>query len=243
MFIAPDQYRLIKSLCDRHFGIGADGLMLLESSTTDAFHMRYYNADGNPSTMCGNGGRCIAHFAYELGILHVKNVFTAADGDHRVTFSKEHNVVNLQLTDVNQVTKLSESAYFLDTGSPHFVRFCSELPKDIIGEARNIRYNDIYRQEGVNVNFAKFMVTDGHMMIATYERGVEDETLSCGTGATAVALASNIHFGLESPVKILTKGGMLSVSFHQRNGIFTEVWLSGPAVKVFEGTINIDHLI
>lgn len=242
MYIAPDQYPLIKILCDRHFGIGADGLMLLESSSTDAFHMRYYNADGNPSTMCGNGGRCIAQFAHNLGMLGVEDVFTASDGKHSVMFSSQNNQVNLQLKDVNQVTKLSETDYFLDTGSPHYVRFCSELPIDIVGEARSIRYNDVYRQEGVNVNFAKLMVTSGHIMIATYERGVEDETLSCGTGATAVALASTIHLGLASPVKLLTKGGMLSVSFNKRNGGFTDVWLSGPAVKVFEGTINIDHL-
>lgn len=240
--VKPDQYALIKKLCDRHFGIGADGLMLLEPSATSDFHMRYYNADGRPSTMCGNGGRCIAHFARELGLVDRAGVFTASDGEHRVIFLSEHHTINLQLQHVKKVTKLSENEYFLNTGSPHFVQFCAELPLDIIEEARKIRYNDMYRQEGVNVNFAKRMSSGSELMMATYERGVEDETLSCGTGATAVAIAASAHFGLESPVKLITKGGILSVSFHVGNTEYTDVWLSGPADKVFEGIIDTDHL-
>jgi len=240
-WIRPEHYQLIKLLCDRHFGIGADGLMMLESSKASAFYMRYYNSDGNPSTMCGNGGRCIAHFAHELNLIGREGFFTALDGDHQVKIVSEEKAVKLQLKNVERVSKCNDNEYFLDTGSPHFVKFCKELPSDILAEARIVRYNETYRDDGVNVNFATKLSETEDILLATYERGVEGETLSCGTGATAVAIAASVQYGLTSPVKLLTKGGILVVSFDTGVTGFINIWLSGPAVKVFEGVFDINH--
>ncbi len=233
-----DNHSLIKHLCDRRFGIGADGLMLLEAAEGMDFKMVYYNADGNESTMCGNGGRCISAFAKYLGIVENEGKFIAVDGEH--DFIIEDDIVKLKMIDVNASGILQDSNdYVLFTGSPHYVSFRTEIEQlNIIDEAHKIRYNDIYSKEGINVNFTE--VINGKILMRTYERGVEDETLSCGTGTVAVALSFAEKNNLEKgTVEIQTPGGKLAVSFTKHGSIFTDVWLEGPAKLVFTGTIEI----
>jgi len=228
---------LVKDICDRRFGIGADGLMLLENTDGFDFKMVYYNSDGNESTMCGNGGRCISAFSKYLGIADTKGTFLAIDGSHEFVISNDE--VQLKMIDVAEISN-EDNNYVLCTGSPHYVSFRNEINKtDIVSEARKIRYNDTYKTRGINVNFAE--EKDGKIWMRTYERGVEDETLSCGTGTVAVALATaeknNISKGR---IEILTPGGNLGVSFVKEGTTFTDIWLEGPAKLVFEGTININ---
>ncbi|HQG38592.1 MAG TPA: diaminopimelate epimerase [Chitinophagales bacterium] len=239
LIFPKENHALIHQLCDRKFGIGADGLMLLENTPDSDFRMVYYNADGNESTMCGNGGRCISAFAYTLGVTQEKGNFIAIDGLHQ--FEINNDIVRLQMIDVKEIKQDSIVAddYVLFTGSPHYVSFRSDIDKlDIISEAHKIRYNETFSKEGINVNFVQ--ADNGKVQMRTYERGVEDETLSCGTGTVAVALCFATQNQLEKgTVDIQTPGGQLAVSFVLKNNTFTEVWLEGAAKQVFEGTIQI----
>jgi len=224
---------LVATMCDRKFGIGADGLILLEEHPTLDFTMVYYNADGNLSSMCGNGGRCIAHFAKHLGIIDAKAVFEAADGMHEATLHGD--VVSLKMSDVVTI-KVSEEYTFLDTGSPHHVQLVNNLMAfDVRTNGAAIRYNT-YGNEGANVNFVESISKDT-FLVRTYERGVEDETLSCGTGVTAVALALfETGKTLATNVLLKTPGGMLTVRFTKTERGYSNVFLEGPAILVFKGT-------
>lgn len=231
-----DNNPLIASLCDRHFGIGADGLILLENDSTSDFKMVYYNADGNESTMCGNGGRCIVAFAKKLHLFEKTTIFLAIDGIHHAEI--ENSIVSLQMIDVDEV-KVSGNSIFADTGSPHHIEIVEHIEKyPVVEKGRKIR-NEIYGKEGSNVNFIE-QVDHQTFKIRTYERGVEDETLACGTGVTAAAIAMHATKKTSSTtIKLSVVGGNLEVSFDENNGVYSNVILSGPAEFVFKGTINI----
>ena len=228
--------KLVAQLCDRRFGIGADGLILLENDTTTDFKMVYYNSDGNQSTMCGNGGRCLVAFAKEIGVIQDKAIFRAIDGVHRAEI--DNGIVKLQMQNVTKVED-HQSHVFLDTGSPHHVEIRSTINDiDIKTEGSKIRYGAPYNEEGSNVNFVE-KVDESTFLVRTYERGVEGETFSCGTGVTAVGIAMNYIGETEKNlVNLKTKGGNLKVSFTRTNDEFKEVWLIGPATMVFKGEIS-----
>jgi diaminopimelate epimerase len=232
-----DNIELVKHLCDRRFGIGGDGLILLENENGVDFKMVYYNSDGNPSSMCGNGGRCLVAFAKSLGVINGKASFTAIDGLHEATIL-EDNTVSLVMSDVKEV-KIYPEYIFLDTGSPHHVQMEVDLHHlDVKTIGSSIRYSDLYGRTGSNVNFVK-QVSDNTFAIRTYERGVEDETLSCGTGATAVAIAMHTTGKTTAQaIGINVEGGKLEVSFNQKGSSYTNVILKGPATFVFKGTIQ-----
>jgi len=226
---------LIARLCDRRFGIGADGLILLENAPGFDFRMVYFNADGRESSMCGNGGRCIVAFANYLGIIGGQCRFIAIDGPHEARLTAP-DWVELKMSDVAAVTQTANGDYVLNTGSPHYVQFVEHLDGLAVAEqGRNIRYSETFRAEGINVNFVES--TGAGIAVATYERGVEDETLSCGTGVTAAAIAWYLKNSKaeNTDVPIETKGGALRVRFKPVGSRFEEVWLCGPAVQVFEG--------
>jgi diaminopimelate epimerase len=223
----------IKSLCDRRFGIGADGLMLLNPKSGYDFEMKYYNSDGRESTMCGNGGRCMVKFAYHLGIHKDKFHFLAVDGDHIAEL--DGDTVNLKMKDVAGV-KGYDNDYLVNTGSPHYVKMVSDvMDVDVVTKGMEIRYNKDFAKEGVNVNFVEQKKVD-EILVRTYERGVEDETLSCGTGVTASALVFHHNDVGYNDVTVFTKGGKLTVRYNRvDDDTFTDIWLCGPAEKVFEG--------
>lgn len=225
----------IAHLCDRRFGIGADGLILLENHHACDFKMVYFNADGNESSMCGNGGRCITAFASFLGIIDTKATFEAIDGLHEAFI--ENGLVHLQMQDVTTIEN-HKSHLFLDTGSPHHIEMTTGLAEfDVKTNGRRIRYAPPYNDAGSNVNFVS-KITDDNFSVRTYERGVEDETLSCGTGVTAVALA--MHYIGETKknlVTLQTQGGELKVAFEKDNNGYKNIWLIGPATQVFKGAI------
>ncbi|NJO03087.1 MAG: diaminopimelate epimerase [Bacteroidia bacterium] len=224
---------LIQRLCHRRFGIGADGLILLENADGYDFRMVYFNADGREGSMCGNGGRCTVKFAQSLGLFDTHTHFLAVDGPHEARV--EGNWVYLKMMDVSEAEQNPEF-YFLDTGSPHYVQWINDLENfDVFQAGRTVRYNDRFREPGTNVNFVE-KIGDNQIFVRTYERGVEDETYSCGTGVTACALVSYLH-GMPSPVRIKTLGGELEVSFESNgSGHFRNIYLAGPAEKVFEGS-------
>ena len=230
----------ISNLCHRRFGIGGDGLMLLQTHPDYDFQMVYYNANGLEGSMCGNGGRCIVAFAQFLGIIEDNTSFLAVDGPHEA-FIPTTDYVELKMGAVSDI-QLSEAYCYLDTGSPHYVEFVPEIVDvDVIGRGRAIRYNETYREKGVNVNFVEIEGPD-RLLVATYERGVEDETLACGTGVTAAALAYFLQH-TEKPngkhcVYISVKGGKLEVRFNYEDNEFSNIWLCGPAMQVFVGTIH-----
>ena len=236
--LSKNDTKLVKHLCDRKFGIGADGLILLENSedTLDDFKMVYFNADGNESSMCGNGGRCLVAFAKFLGIIENSARFTAIDGVHEAEVNKE--IVSLKMQNVDAIIK-EDSYSFLDTGSPHHVIFSEKIADlDLKNEGAAIRYSDRYKSSGgTNVNFVEKLAEDT-FSVRTYERGVEDETLSCGTGVTAVAIAA-YHAGqtTANTIKLNTPGGNLSVRFEAKENVYKSIWLSGPAKQVFKGEI------
>ena len=237
-FFPKNDIKLIAQLCDRRFGIGADGLILLENDSNSEFKMVYYNSDGNQSTMCGNGGRCIVAYAKKLNIIKSSATFMAIDGIHYATVSEE-NSVSLQMKDVNFV-KLEPNYSFLDTGSPHHIEMVSKISTiDVQSKGAAIRYSAIYDPAGTNVNFVE-QINEDIFSIRTYERGVEDETLSCGTGATAVAIAMNFSGKTNSNnITINVQGGKLEVSFDKNDSHYSNVCLKGPATFVFQGKINI----
>lgn len=230
--------KLIEKLCDRHFGIGADGLILLENDHSTDFRMVYYNSDGNQSSMCGNGGRCLVAFAKKMHVIKNSCTFIATDGLHHATID-QNEIVSLQMIDVNEV-KIATDYVFLNTGSPHHVQLVEDLENYNIKErGAAIRYGELYGKTGSNVNFVK-QIDDNTFSIRTYERGVEDETLSCGTGATAVAIAMNATGKTNSTsIHLNVEGGKLEVSFNKKNNKFTNVFLKGSAKFVFEGEIKI----
>lgn len=225
--------KLINTLCDRKFGVGADGLILLENDEDLDFKMVYYNADGNESTMCGNGGRCLVAFANFLGVIKEKTTFNAVDGLHNATIKGD--IVSLQMIDVAEV-KEKENYSFLDTGSPHHVQLVDNVNGfDVFTEGKKIRYG-LYGEAGSNVNFVT-KNAKGYT-VRTYERGVEDETLSCGTGVTAVALAMHKSGNTNLttiPIKVM--GGDLEISFTAKDGSYKNVYLTGEAKQVFKGEI------
>ncbi|MGV3697186.1 diaminopimelate epimerase [Flavobacterium sp.] len=231
--------RLIEKLCDRRFGIGADGLILLENDKEADFRMVYYNSDGNQSSMCGNGGRCIVAFAKKLELISDETTFIATDGLHYAVL-QDDGIVSLQMKDVDEV-KVEQEYIFLNTGSPHHVVMVGDLEGyDVKANGAKIRYSDLYGKAGSNVNFVN-QVSDGHFRLRTYERGVEDETLSCGTGATAAAIAMNVVGKTNShEIKLDVEGGTLEVSFDKVNDghKYINVFLKGPATFVFEGEIE-----
>ena len=230
LFISDPE--IISRMCNRRFGIGADGLILIEPHTDADFRMRYFNADGYEGSMCGNGGRCAAHFAFSHNIAGNVMQFIAYDGVHWATI--DGDIVHLTMSDVMHF-RVTDDNCFLDTGSPHHVSFVSETDKiDVVAEGRRIRYSDEYAPGGTNVNFVK--ITENRLEVRTYERGVEDETLSCGTGVTASAIAAVRYRQFDRmPVTVVTLGGTLTVSFQAGEDINTDVVLSGPAIFVFEG--------
>ncbi|MEX2349436.1 MAG: diaminopimelate epimerase [Flavobacteriaceae bacterium] len=226
--------KLIAHICDRKFGIGADGLILLENHSKLDFKMVYYNADGNQSSMCGNGGRCLVHFAKFLGIITSEATFEAIDGDHSASITEE-GMVSLKMNDVHEIN--SDKDYiFLNTGSPHHVSLCDALDTfDVHAEGAKLRHN-LYGEEGANINFVK-PLKDNNFAVRTYERGVEAETLSCGTGVTAVALAMHHSDKTQAEEVVLhTPGGQLKVSFQKTDTGYSDIYLTGPAVQVFKGT-------
>ncbi len=228
---------LVNRLCDRRFGIGGDGLILLESDNVADFKMVYYNSDGNQSSMCGNGGRCIVAFAKRLGIIKSETKFIATDGMHQASIVND--TVSLQMKDVLDIKNENEFS-FLDTGSPHHIEFRNDIRDiNIKLEGAKIRNSEFYGEAGSNVNFVR-QEQDGSFSVRTYERGVEDETLSCGTGVTAVAIAAySRNLITDNEVALNVEGGKLKVSFDENNGEYKNVFLIGPAKFVFEGIISI----
>ncbi|MEO8146099.1 MAG: diaminopimelate epimerase [Bacteroidia bacterium] len=236
--------KLIERLCHRRFGIGADGLITIEKTDKADFEMLYYNADGGLGSMCGNGGRCTVALAKRLEIFDSKTSFVAYDGIHDATIlnydDKNFNAeVSLQMNDVNDV-EVNDDFIFLNTGSPHYIKFVHTLSNvDVIADGRKVRYNDRFKSEGTNVNFIQY--EGGRLVVRTYERGVEDETLSCGTGVTAAAIAYAVHFNktgnIEIPVKTL--GGDLKVKLNNTGNHFKDIYLQGSATFVYKGVIEI----
>jgi diaminopimelate epimerase len=225
----------IEKLCNRKFGIGSDGLMMLELVDGYDFKMVYYNADGNLGSMCGNGGRCLVKFAHDMGIHSSHYRFIATDGEHEA-FIRDGRI-HLKMQDVNAVEN-RDQVKILNTGSPHYVSFVDNVEgMDVFGEGRKIRYGAEFHDKGINVNFVCPHGTG--IRVRTYERGVEDETLSCGTGVTAAAIAHSSVDG-QQEVAIKVEGGSLAVAFNRINEQqYEDVWLIGPAEFVFKGEINI----
>ncbi len=232
--ITPTQ---VKFICERRFGIGADGLMLLNLKEGYDFEMIYYNADGNPSSMCGNGGRCLVKFAHDVGLRRLSYKFIAIDGEHEADLDGKN--VRLKMKDVDAVQDHAGFAV-LNTGSPHYVKFVSDVKEtDVAASGKNIRYSHEFAKEGINVNFVESTGEDS-IFVRTYERGVEDETLSCGTGVTAASLMSAHNERGFNRVEVKTMGGHLSVEFNKLSDHhFTDVWLCGPATSVFKGEIEL----
>jgi diaminopimelate epimerase len=240
-WLKVEDQALIERLCDRHFGVGADGLILLEALAGYDFAMTYFNADGCESTMCGNGGRCLAAFAKDLGMAGDRFRFLAADGPHEATLQQKTDGaywVELKMGDV-QIIERRQDDFVLNTGSPHFIRFTPSVESaDLLSEGRAVRYGAEFGAEGINVNLVE--CAGGRLLIRTYERGVEDETLACGTGVTAAALAFAFREGFaEGPAEIhvQARGGELSVRFRRTDSGFSDIWLCGPAKYVFHGQI------
>ncbi len=228
----------ISFLCHRRYGIGADGLMLLNLHPSYDFEMKYYNADGGESSMCGNGGRCLTKFAYDQGIIKTTYTFLAIDGVHEASVEKD-GFIALKMNDVVSIKKHGNTA-ILDTGSPHFVQLTTDVMKlDVYKKGREIRYNKEFEKEGINVNFVEQLNDRDKIIVRTYERGVEDETFSCGTGVTAAALVCYHNDNGFNHVEVKTKGGALSVEFDKIGESFKNIWLIGPAEQVFDGVIEL----
>ena len=233
--VFPIDNGIFSRLCDRKKGIGADGLILIKNSDSTDFHMEYYNPDGSKS-FCGNGSRCAVAFAFRLGIIGKTTTFSAFDGTHQGQLFDNNNV-KVSMENVIDI-KTHDLDFILDTGSPHYVRFVSALENENVYETgRAIRYSEKFKKIGVNVNLAE-RLDSKTLKCYTYERGVENETLSCGTGVTAVALAANFEYDLNPPLTIVTKGGELKVNFDRSNNSFTNITLEGQAKAVFKGEIN-----
>lgn len=242
-----NDHQLINKLCSRKFGIGADGLILIRDHADHNFEMVYFNADGYQSSLCGNGGRCAVHFANYLKIIDQKCRFKAIDGEHEAFIDdltpetpkakvRQTSLIRLKMNDVTLIEKNSEY-YLLDTGSPQYVSFVNNLTDfDVKNNGRRIRNSQRFRKEGINVNFTE-KISNDTIFVRSYERGVEDETLSCGTGVTAAALTGALN-GISSPVKIKTLGGELKVIFKKVNkNNFRDIYLIGPVEMIYKGEI------
>lgn len=228
--------KLIEKLCDRRFGIGADGLILIELEKNCDFKMIYFNSDGHQSTMCGNGGRCVVAFAKKIDLIKSEAFFLAIDGHHHAKI--EGSFIELKMKNVTELKKIGDD-YLLDTGSPHYVSFKSNVSEiDVNTAGAQIRNRKIFKENGVNVNFVE-QKSENNFFVRTYERGVESETLSCGTGATAVAIAMHVSKKTSmNKIIINTQGGVLRVNFSINKSHYTDVWLCGPAKYVYQGTLN-----
>ncbi|WEK33564.1 MAG: diaminopimelate epimerase [Candidatus Pseudobacter hemicellulosilyticus] len=228
----------VNAICDRRYGIGADGLMLLNTREGYDFEMIYYNADGRPSTMCGNGGRCLVKFAWHQGIRKNSYHFIAADGDHEAEIDDDGTVA-LKMKDVKLI-KDFHGDFVLDTGSPHYVKMVSDVMEmDVFRKGTDIRNSQPFAKEGINVNFVEQKKED-EIIVRTFERGVEDETYSCGTGVTAAALVCYHNERGFNDVTVFTKGGRLTVEYDRINDDeYENVWLCGPAERVFEGRMTV----
>lgn len=228
----------IEFLCDRRFGIGADGLMLLNTHPDYDFEMKYYNSDGRESSMCGNGGRCLTKFATDIGLVQTDYKFLAIDGKHEASINTDGTVA-LKMNDVDEV-KYDHGNFVLNTGSPHFVTLINDVMHyDVFKKGREIRNSNEFKDGGINVNFVQQTEEADKIIVRTYERGVEDETFSCGTGVTASALVCSHNDNGFNRVEVKTKGGDLSVEYDKIGDAYKNIWLNGPAVKVFEGTLEI----
>ena len=227
----------IEFLCDRRFGVGADGLIVLGIAAGYDFSMAYYNADGTEGTMCGNGGRCLVQYAHDHGIVKENYLFIAIDGPHEASI-ESNGWIHLKMSDVNAV-ETGENFFVTNTGSPHYVQLVKDIKHfDVFAKGKAIRYNERFKTEGVNINFIEFH--DDHLFVRTYERGVENETYSCGTGVTASAITTHLNKLGEHSVSIKTIGGDLAVSFNnQGGGHFNDIWLQGPGTFVYSASINL----
>lgn len=228
----------VNLLCDRRFGIGADGLMLLNLKDRYDFEMIYYNADGLESSMCGNGGRCLVKFAYNIGIRKETYHFVAVDGEHEAEIDLD-GIVSLHMKNVKGI-RTNHGDFILDTGSPHYVKMVANVMEyEVYKKGKEIRYSPSFTEGGINVNFVE-QKNDDEIIVRTYERGVEDETLSCGTGVTAAALVCYHNENGFNDVTVHTRGGKLTVEFDRIDeDHYENIWLCGPAEKVFAGTIEI----
>lgn len=228
--------KTIQKLCDRRFGIGADGLILIENLEDLDFNMIYFNADGSQS-FCGNGSRCAVAFAKHIGIIEKQAMFLSTDGEHEAWIN-DKGEVSLKMHDVSTIEK-GEEHYFINTGSPHYIVEVDDVATTNVKEAgAAIRYNERFKADGTNVNFVNY--SDNELSIRTYERGVEDETLSCGTGVTAAALSLADKNKLSAGViAINAAGGNLKVGFKRNGNVFSDIWLIGPATFVFKGNIEL----
>ena len=243
-FFPKDDIQLIEKLCDRRFGIGADGLILLENDSQTQFKMVYYNSDGNQSSMCGNGGRCIVAFAKFLNVIDTSATFIATDGLHHAKIL-DNGIISLQMKNVSEI-KIENDYTFLNTGSPHHVTLVEDLENyDVTTIGSQIRYSGLYGKQGSNVNFVQQVSLrdskqPNHFALRTYERGVEDETLSCGTGATAAAIAMHATKKTNATeIDLDVQGGKLKVTFEPTEKGYENVFLIGPATFVFEGAIEL----
>ena len=224
-------------LCDRKFGVGADGLIVLGTAIGFDFSMAYYNKDGTEGTMCGNGGRCLVQYAHDHGIVKENYLFIAIDGPHEAKI-ENNGWIHLKMSDVNAVEK-GDNFFVTNTGSPHYVQLVHGVENfDVLTAGKAIRYNERFKEEGVNVNFIEFQ--GDHLFVRTYERGVENETYSCGTGVTAAAITTHLHKTGTHRVAIQTLGGELAVNFYNLGGgHFNDIWLQGPGTFVYKGSITL----
>lgn len=227
---------LIAQLCDRKFGIGADGLILIRNHAEADFEMIYYNSDGHLTSLCGNGSRCAVKYAHQLGMAQDACSFLTVEGILQAKI--ENDLVHIKMPDVTDV-QVFEDHYFLHTGSPHHICHVNDVENyDVYQNGKRIRNGAPYFEEGSNVNFVETR-DNNQIFVRTYERGVEDETLSCGTGVTAAALVQGLE-GATSPVNVKTLGGDLQISFeNDPSGGFRNVYLIGPAIEVYQGEISI----
>lgn len=233
-------HNLIEAICHRQFSVGADGLMLLENAEGYDFKMKYFNSDGYEASMCGNGGRCIVAFAKKLGLITDYAKFIASDGPHEAYITGD-GLVDLHMTDVEKVDAVADG-YFLNTGVPHLVHFVDDLNLvDVNIEGRQLRWDARFQPDGTNVNFVK--AEGNQLTVYTYERGVEAETLACGTGITASALSAAVKAQLsQGEYNIVAKGGELSVKFKKEGDKFVDIWLKGPAKMAYKGELETTEL-
>ncbi len=234
--ITADQ---VRRLCDRRFGIGADGVMLMNEKNGFDFDMKYYNSDGGEGSMCGNGARCMTKFAYHLGMHKNEYLFTAADGQHQAEIDTD-GIVSLKMKDVAEIKKF-HSDFIVDTGSPHYIKMVPDvMTLDVYKKGHDIRYSKEFEAQGINVNFVEQTEEPDKILVRTYERGVEDETWSCGTGVTAAALVCYHNENGFNEVEVKTLGGNLTVEFDRvDDSRYVNIWLCGPAEKAFEGSVEV----
>lgn len=229
----------VEKLCHRRFGIGADGLILMNKSKDYDFEMQYYNSDGRESSMCGNGGRCMVQFAVDLGLVQSRTRFLAIDGPHEGIIGADKSI-SIKMIDVKTFEK-KEADFVINTGSPHYVKFVGEVSAmNVSVEGGKIRNQNEFAREGINVNFVE--EEKDALKVRTFERGVEGETYSCGTGVVAAALISSVKQKKSEgrqTVHLSTLGGTFEVSFVKKNEGFSDIWLKGGVEFVFVGEVDL----